>query len=62
MNGVDLNVRDKLGHGALSLAASSNNVQGARMLTTCSHDFDINIEDRKGKTPVATTVWNYEET
>jgi len=52
MNGVDLNVRDKLGHGALSLAASSNNVQGARMLTTCSHDFDINIEDRKGKTPL----------
>jgi len=52
MNGVDLNVRDKLGHSALTLAASSNNVEGARMLTTCSHDFDINIADRKGKTPL----------
>lgn len=52
MNGVDLNVQDKLGHSALSLAASSNNVQAAQMLTTCSHEIDINIKDRKGKTPL----------
>lgn len=56
LEGVDLNVQDKLGHTALSLATSSNNISGAKMLIDCYHDIDVNLPDRKGITPLHNAI------
>lgn len=56
LDGVDLNRQDKLGHTALSLAASSNNAEGVRMLVESYHGLDVNLPDRKGTTPLHLAV------